>query len=393
MEGAFEGGGALKILLAGAFAGTPWQGGATSAVFQYFEGLTELGHDVLLVEQVKEGALAPGGEAERYVRSLSLRNDRFALLEASGARTIGASFEALRRFAGEADMLLNLSGVLREQRLLEAIELRAYLDLDPCFTQLWHLQGHDVGLDLHTHFVTVGAAPGTNGSLTPSCGRDWIAMLPPVSLAHWPLALGSPTRDAFTSVGHWRSYGAIEHEGVHYGQRAHSLRRLIDLPRRSDVRFQLALGIHRDERTDIEALAASGWELVDPALVASTPARYREFVRSSKAEICVAKSGYVVSRSGWLSDRSVCYLASGRPVLAQDTGFAQRLPTGDGLLRFDTAEEAAAGAAEIEAHLQRHERAARALAEEHFDARKVLRSLLDRLGAVRPKASAAEGLR
>jgi hypothetical protein len=189
-----------------------------------------------------------------------------------------------------------------------------------------------------------------------------------------------PRHDAYTSVGNWRSYGSIEHGGIHYGQRAHSLRGLIDLPGRVAARFQLALAIHPGEVADLDALQSNGWELLDPGALAGTPAAYAEFVRGSRAELCVAKGGYVESGSGWFSDRSACYLASGRPVVAQDTGFGRRLPTGEGLLAFVTAADAAAAVESVEADPGRHRAAARAIAEEHLDSRRVLSALLERLG-------------
>jgi thiamine kinase-like enzyme len=374
-------GGRLKILLAGMLAGVPRQGGASWAALQYLEGLTALGHEVLFVEEVPQGALGGDAGIEAYFRALPLSGRVAALIERGSERTLGAPFAALQRFAHDADLLLNLSGTLHDERLLAQIPVRAFVDLDPAFNQLWHEQGHDLGLDLHTHFATVGALIGTPECRVPTCGREWIATLPPVSLPHWPSQTDPPRRDAFTTVGHWRSYGSIEHEGVHYGQRAHSLRAIVDLPRRTRSRFQLALGIHREETADLQALSEHGWELLDPQAVAATPAQYEGFVRESKAEICVAKSGYVASRCGWLSDRSACYLASGRPVVAQDTGFDERLPSGEGLLSFATVEEAAAAVAAIEADPARHAAAARAIAEEHLDARTVLSRLIERLGA------------
>src|SRR5581483_453878 len=201
------------------------------------------------------------------------------------------------------------------------IPVRAYLDLDPGFNQVWSATGEDAGLDGHTHFVTVGQAIGSPECPVPTCGRSWIGTLPPVVLREWPAATWPPARDAFTTVGHWRSYGPVEYEGIRYGQRVHSFRELMELPRRGSARFEVALGIHPDERRDIEALEAHGWQLIDPMTVAPTPDRYREFVQGSKAEIGIAKGGYVASRCGWFSDRSAAYLASGRPVVAQDTGF------------------------------------------------------------------------
>jgi hypothetical protein len=376
----------LKILISGMVAGDPHQGGATWAVLQYVTGLRSLGHEVVLVEPLGASPealdpLAAGSEVARYFETLPLPGGA-ALLRAGSEDTLGLSYASLMRFAAEADVLLNISGMLRDERLLEPIGVRAFLDLDPGFNQVWHLTGEDMGLDLHTHCVSVGQALGRESCLVPACGRSWIVTLPPVALDRWPPALEPPVRDAFTTVGHWRSYGSIEHEGVHYGQRAHSLRELVDLPRRSDARFQLALGIHPDETKDLEALRGGGWELLDPAGVAGTPESYAEFIRGSKAELSIAKSGYVASRSGWFSDRSACYLASGRPVVAQETGFSEFLPTGEGLLAFSTTDQAAEAVAEVGRDPRLHGRAARELAEEYFDARRVLSRLLESLGGV-----------
>jgi hypothetical protein len=376
----------LKILLSGMVAGDPHQGGASWAVLQYVAGLAEYGHEVVLVEPL--GGLPGGGdsplarpEVVDYFRSLPLLEGRAALLVQGTENTVGLSYGELVRFADEADLLLNISGMLRDERLLAPIPVRAFLDLDPGFNQVWRASGEEMGMDLHTHWVSVGQLVGTAGCPIPDCGHSWIPTLPPVALPHWPAAAEPPARDAFTTVGHWRSYGSIEHGGIHYGQRAHSLRELIELPRLGEARFQLALGIHPDEVDDLAALRANGWQLLDPDVVAGSPAGYAEFIRGSKAELSIAKSGYVASRSGWFSDRSAAYLASGRPVVAQETGFSEVLPVGEGLLAFSTSGEAAAAVAAVERDPARHARAARAIAEEHLDARKVLPRLLDALGA------------
>jgi hypothetical protein len=142
-----------------------------------------------------------------------------------------------------------------------------------------------------------------------------------------------------------------------------------------------ALAIHPDEGKDLAALSRAGWQLADPAACAGSPDSYRSFVQGSLAELGMAKSGYVHSRCGWFSDRSACYLASGRPVLAQGTGFEADLPTGEGLLAFGTVDEAAAGMDDLVTRYGTHRRAARELAEERFASDVVLGSLLDRLGA------------
>lgn len=378
----------LRILLAGMVAGDPRQGGASWAALQYVAGLAELGHEVVLVEPVAAEALEPEGEVVRYFRSLPFLEGRAALLARGEEETAGLPYVDLLGFARGADLLLNVSGMLRDERLLEAVPVRAFLDLDPGFNQVWEATGTDMGIDRHTHCVSVGVRIGAEDCPIPTLERDWIPTLPPVALAHWPVAEGPPQRDAFTSIGHWRSYGSIEHGGVHYGQRAHALRGLFELPRRSQARFELALGIHPDETEDLRALRENGWGLLDPDEVAGTPADYAAFVRGSKAELGVAKSGYVNSRSGWFSDRSACYLASGRPVVAQDTGFGEALPVGEGLLAFGDVEEAAAAVADVESEYARHAGAARELGEQHLDSRRVLSRLLERLAV--PEASEAQ---
>ena len=148
--------------------------------------------------------------------------------------------------------------------------MRAYLDLDPAFNQLWQVSGIDMRFGGHTHFVTVGQAIGSPDCPVPTCGLEWIPTVPPVVLDRWPRA-EQISHDAFTTVGNWRAYGSIEHDGVTYGQKVHSLRELIALPTRTDARFLLALTIHPDEKRDLEALDENGWELVDAAAVAGTP--------------------------------------------------------------------------------------------------------------------------
>jgi hypothetical protein len=376
------------VVVSGMVAGVPFQAGASWAVLQYVLGLERLGHDVLLVEQWEpppHEPLADTASAAYFrdlVRGFDL-DERAALLRAGTEETVGLSYAQLRERCHAADLLLNISGTLTDTGLIGNIPVRAYVDLDPVFNQLWDDSGIDMGFEPHNRFVTVGQALGTPECPVPTGGREWIATLPPVVLERWPAAAG-PGDGSFTSVGNWRGYGSVELDGVQYGQRVHSMRPLMELSRRSDARFRLALAIHPDERADLEALATNGWELVDPVEAAGTPARYERFIRDSTAELGIAKSGYVLARSGWFSDRSACYLASGRPVLAQETGFSRFLPTGEGLLCFETVDDAAAGVEAIRGAYARHARHARELAEELLDSDRVLASLLDRLGEEAP---------
>jgi hypothetical protein len=187
--------------------------------------------------------------------------------------------------------------------------------------------------------------------------------------------------DAFTTVGNWRGYGSIQHDGILYGQKVHSWRQFMALPRLAQVKFVLGMSVHADEQKDLAALVDNGWQLIDPGQVAHTPEEYQRFVQDSKAELGIAKSGYVAAQCGWFSDRSICYLASGRPVLAQETGFSRYLPTGEGLVAFRNMDELLAGIETVDREYPRHAAAARRLAEEHFDSDKVLSKLLSAVGA------------
>lgn len=376
----------LKILVAGSLAAAPHQAGAGWAVLQYVLGFQSLGHDVHLVEPLPAAAVTPKGcDVARsdnaaffldVVRETGLQG-RASLLVDGERQCVGTSYETLLDAATSADILVNISGMLTDAALLEPIPRRVYLDLDPGFVQLWHeAEGIDMRFEGHTHFITVGVNIGTSICPVPTGDRTWSTTLPPVDLTRWPPA-ERIHHDAFTTVGNWRGYGSLHHGGLHYGQRCHSLRSLVTLPRLVPHRFILALNIHPDEREDLEALADNGWTVVDPLEVAGSLWGYRDFIAGSTAELSVAKSGYVVSSTGWFSDRSACYLASGRPVVAQDTGMATSLPLGAGLLVYRDVEEAAAAVETVQGAYAVHSRAARELAEDLLDAKKVISRLID----------------
>jgi hypothetical protein len=368
-----------RIVVAGRAFDVAGQAGATWAVIQYVLGLRELGYDVWLLEPVAELEQSTVRRFEAVVAEFDLQS-RAALLVGQGEQSVGAPFRCVVQACHSADALLDISGVLARRDLIERIPVRAYVDVDPAFNQLWHASGIDRGFDAYTHHFTAGLNLGREHCEIPTCGASWMHALPPVALCKWPCA--APSRDAaLTTVANWRSYGSIECAGLFYGQKAHSLRSLIDLPRRSTASFVLALDIHRDESADLQALRAAGWRLADPRRVAASPGSYRDFIVRSRAELGVAKAGYVTARCGWFSDRSACYLASGRPVLAQDTGLDRALPVGEGLLGFADSAGALAALEALESDYHRHAAAARAFAEEYLDARVVLGGMLAELAS------------
>jgi hypothetical protein len=380
----------LKIILSGMLARVPQQGGMVWAMLQYLIGLRQLGHDVHLIEPMPSDAITPTGvpfaqsanaEYFRQVATSFELEDTATLLNTDTRETVGKSYDDLVRLTKQSDVLINISGLLRDEALINHIPVRAYLDLDPAFTQLWNsVQGIDVGFDGHTHFVTIGMALGQPECSVPDCGLSWTRTLQPIVLTHWPVASGI-SHHGLTTVANWRGYGSIDHEGVFYGQKAHSLRPFFSLPQHTSEKFKLALAIHQDEYADLRKMDQYGWQRVDPIGVTDTPAAFQHFIQHSKAEFGFAKSGYVASRCGWFSDRSICYLASGRPVIAQETGFSDFLPAGDGLFAYSSVEDVLNSIDQINSNYAHHSAAARSLAEEYFDSKKILTSLLVSIGA------------
>jgi hypothetical protein len=366
-------------------ASDPRHGGATWAVLQYVLGFRQLGHEVFFVEPIERKSIRPthstleDSENAAYFTEVTAEFDldeNAALLLANEKETIGLSYEKLKKLVRSADLLLNISGLLTDEQLTAPIPVRIYLDLDPAFNQLWSaVQKLDMRFADHTHFISIGQAIGEPECSVPTCGLNWAKTFQPVVLDYWPVA-DRISYEALTTVANWRGYGSIEYLGVHYGQKAHSLRQFLNLPSFTKESFILALAIHPGETKDLSALATHGWQLLDPAQVASTPKSYQQFIQGSKAEFGVAKSGYVLSRCAWFSDRSACYLASGKPVIAQDTGFSRLLPTGEGLFAFQNAAEVLEAIDQLRADYALHARCARSIAEEYFDSRKVLRRLL-----------------
>lgn len=386
----------LNIAVAGMVAGDPGQGGATWAVLQYVLGLRRLGHNVTLVEAMADRSVVPTGSAftrstnARYfsdvVRQFGLTGDA-GIVHVETRQTVGLSLHALADRLSRCDLVLNIAGNLREiPELFETTPLRLYLDLDPAFTQLWNADGIDMRWAGHTHYATVGLRLADSTTDLPLGGIDWFVTLPPVVLDIWRAApqgrhVHNPSLGAYTTVANWRSYGSIERNGRIYGQKVHSWRALMELPLRTGLAFTPAISIHPDEVADLERLKLGGWQVLPAEKSVATPDAYMAFIRDSRAEIGIAKSGYVLSRCGWFSERSACYLAAGRPVLAQETGFAGVLPVGEGLLSFSTLDDAIEGVRAIEADYVRHAGIARELAGDYFDSARVLSKLLAHVSA------------
>jgi hypothetical protein len=375
------------IVIAGSLAQRPRAGGHSWVFLHYLLGFRRLGWDVLFLDWL-EPAMC-GGRVERstnaaYARSVMERfglGGDFSLLDrSSGQAAAGLPREEILRRARGSTFLLNVMGYLDDEEILAAVPRRVFLDIDPGFGQMWRELGLADPFRGHDDFVTIGENIGRPGCSIPTCELRWITTRPPVVLEHWPR--GNGHNGSFTSVVTWRGpFDSVEYGGVTYGLRVHEFRKYLQLPLRSGRRFELALDIHADDSRDLARLEENGWRLVDPVLAAGDPDRYRAYLAGSLGELMVAKGIYVEARSGWFSDRSACYLACGRPVLAQDSEIRDLYPVGEGLLTFGTLDEALHGVDSICGDYDRHASAARAIAEEHFDSDKVLTRLLDGLEA------------
>jgi hypothetical protein len=355
------------VVVAAAVAQRPRFGGHAWVFFQYLIGLRRLGYDVLLLDR--------GDAAD--ISWLANVTNRYAipyLVVDEG----DAGRREVKQHLSASLAVLDVMGFLGPAAVLPAARRRVFLDIDPGFGQMWRELGLADVLAGHDVFVTIGENIGEPWCCIPDCGLDWFATRAPVALDEWPVT--RPARDVFTTVASWRGQNEpVDFAGTRYGLRCHEFRKFLELPRITGQKFELALEIHPADASDRAHLERAGWMLADPRVVAGDPSAYRQYVQGSLAEICVAKNMYVQTKSGWFSDRSACYLASGKPVLHQDTGLRHIYPSGEGLFIFSTLDEAAAAVDAIRSDYERHSRAARAIAEEFFDAKRVVSILLEKV--------------
>lgn len=372
-------------------ANKPWNGGNARMVLTWLVGLECLGFETYFVEQLSsassvDGTGAPAAAAASanrayfdrvmqrhgFARRAALICDANDTLD--GATACGLEAAELRDLASDADVLINVSGHLAVPELKDRFRRKVYVDVDPGYTQLWPRAA--ARLDGHDAYYTVGQRIGTRGCALPTGGITWRPMLPPVLLDRRKAA--APVASAaFTTVASWRgAFAPISHDGVLFGSKAHQFRKLADLPRLAPHRFEVALDIQAADDKDAAALRRRGWRLVDPRAVAAVPEDYDAYVAGSLAECSAAQGMYVQSRCGWFSDRTVQYLAAGRPALVQDTGFCAPRRSGEGVVTFETVDQAAAGAVRIVRDYRAHSEAARAIAAEYFDSAVVLGRLL-----------------
>ncbi len=389
----------LRVAVSGLIGQYPLGGVAWDYV-QYLLGLRAQGHDVLYLEDseqwpydARSRGLGRAGDANAaHVAAVMAAfglEERWAYRFPGGSGPRGETFperwfgmpDARRRaWLAGADLLVNVSSGVGDPSRYRAIPRLAYVDTDPVYTQIRavrdpafraHLDAHDLHFSYGERLAEAAAA-----GRVPDTGHAWRPMRKPIALDQW--RPDAARGDAFTTVMNWTSYGDVAWGGRSYGQKDAEFGPYLDLPARvAPVPLELAIGAGITRRAPLEALAARGWRIVDPARACPDLAAYRAYVEASAGEWTVAKGGYVRGDVGWFSGRSACYLAAGRPVVVQDTGFAPLLPTGEGLVAFASPDEAADAIRDVAGGWARHAKAARAIAEGCFDARALTARIVD----------------
>jgi hypothetical protein len=376
----------LRIIVTGQMAQYPL-GGVTWFYLQYVLGLARLGHDVYYFEDSGQWPYNPTEQAlpedcgfnVEYLAGVLSRfglGDKWAYRFLWQSQWFGLSEAKRKEVIESADLLINVSGTLERPQDYRKVRRLAYVDTDPVFTQVKLARGQKdfrKWVDAHDVQFSYGecASPAV-----PDTGHRWRATRVPIVLCEWHS--GAPRRDVFTTIMNWTSHNSVTYHGQTYGQKDVEFKRFLDLPGRvAPTVLELAIGPGHGQRTPYDLLRHKGWRLVDPADVCPDLDSLRTYTESSMAEWSIAKNGYVAGQSGWFSERSARYLAAGRPVVVQDTGFSSVLPVGAGILPFRTCEEAVDGIRQVESDYERHSKAARAIAEEYFDSAKIMGRLVE----------------
>ncbi len=376
----------MRIIVLGYIVRGP-MGGLAWHHLQYVLGLKQMGHDVLFLEDSDDYACCYNPETfesstdpkyglnflKKIFDSCNLRNNWAYYDDHTGSWNGQSKMEVLS-FCRSADLVINLSGVNPLRDWWTSVPIRILVDTDPAFTQIKHLTDNKA-LEVaraHTHFATFGENFGKSMCSIPDDGFSWQPTRQPLCIDLWNVS--APHAQAnWTTVMQWDSYRQAEYAGKVYGMKSLSFSPFISLPGLTNEKLELALG--SPNAPGIE-LMQQGWLISDPLEATLTPRVFQKYIANSKGEWSVAKHGYVMTKSGWFSERTLNYMASGKPVVIQDTGLSDIIPDTGGVLIFSNINEAKEQIERVNADYAMHCRQARKVAAHYFESGKVLQSLL-----------------
>jgi hypothetical protein len=389
----------LRIIVGG-YLGLLPAGGVTWDYVQYPVGFAELGHDVYYIEDTRlypmyQKAGSNWDDSSSCVEHLAKTAENFGFAnrwayrdEASG-KCFGLPEKEVLEIARTADVFVNIScsTVMREE--YATIPARILIDSDPMFTQIQMLSEQkftpgkanlNEAIAAHNFLFTFGENIGSADCRLPTCDLDWKATRQPICLKYWKPSL--PDKNApLTTVMNWTAAKNLEYEGETWGQKDVEFLKFIDLPTKV-LQPAFAVGVGQTGGTEansfpFETAQKAGWQIMNPELCAENWLDYKSFIEKSFGEFSVAKETYIKAKTGWFSCRSACYLASGRPVVTQETGWSKFIPTGEGLFAFSNETEAIEAIREVRENITKHSLCARQIAEDYFDSKKVLSRMLE----------------
>jgi hypothetical protein len=372
----------IKVCISAKKLFYPPAGGHIWVYLNWALGLRALGCDIVWLEPASPNI--PMDKIKAMVRVLKSRLEPFELADSvalcsttdaplSSTATIECmDLEAL----ADTDLLLNFTYGSIPSSIIRRFRRSAFVDIDPGLTQIWISTGK-MNLEQHDIYYTIGETVGKPEARFPDCGFEWHYAPPCVALNWWPVHQ-APYGAPFTTVSHWQMGEWMEDtDGVYNNDKRSGFLPFLDLPRRTTQPLELALCMKADDEEWV-TLPKLGWRVSDAWKVASTPKEYQHYIQESRGEFSCAKPSCIRLQNAWISDRTLCYLASGKPAVVQHTGQSRFLTDSEGLFRFRNMEEAVRCFEIIESDYKHHCRLARKLAEEQFDAQKVVKSVLEK---------------
>lgn len=392
----------LRIIVGG-FLGLMPAGGVTWDYIQYPLGLSLLGHDVYYIEDTRLFPIyqKPGSnwndcsycvEHLKGVMNYFDMQDHWAYRDEASGKCFGMDEKKIKEICRTADVFINIScsTYMREEYM--TIPKRILIDSDPMFTQIQYSSqqmftpgkpGMKQMINDHNYLFTFGENIGSGDCLIPADGLQWHTTRQPICLDKWKVTPHPKNNGTiFTTLMNWTAGKKLSYDNKEWGQKDVEFNKMMQLPQYVN-NIQLAIVINQTGGTENtlqkEKIEKNGWKILDPEETAGDWMSYQQFIEKSSGEFSVAKETYVKAKTGWFSCRSACYLAAGRPVITQDTGWTKFIPTGNGLFAFRDMNGAIDALQQVAHDQRRHTKAAREIAEEYFDSNKVLKSLLQKV--------------